>query len=225
MLKIGHRGACGYEPENTLRSFAKALELGVDIVELDVHVCASGELVVIHDDTVDRTTNGIGRVADKTLAELQTLDAGKGEKVPTLREVLDVVNRQCQVNVELKGKDTATLVAKLVDEYVNEHGWQHDDFLVSSFNYKALEKCKELSSHTRMSVLLEEEPSDFHRFIEKFNVYSVNPSLDFVNQEFVNDAHSHNQRVFVWTVNEPHDIERMKKLGVDGVFSNFPNLL
>ncbi len=133
MLRIGHRGACGYEPENTLRSFNRALQLRVDMVELDVHVCRSGEIVVIHDSKVDRTTGGTGYVADKTLDELRTLDAGKGEKIPTLQEVLTLVNRKVKVNIELKGTGTAKPVFQLLEKHVRELGWSYGDFLISSF--------------------------------------------------------------------------------------------
>ena len=91
MIIIGHRGAMGYEPENTLRSFQKALDLGVDMIEFDVHLCKSGELVVFHDEKVNRTTNGQGYIAQKSLEKLKELDAGQGEKIPTLEEVLDLV--------------------------------------------------------------------------------------------------------------------------------------
>ena len=134
MLRIGHRGACGYEPENTLRSFNHAIQLGVDIVELDVHICQSGEIMVIHDIKVDRTTNGTGFVGDKTLDELKTLDAGKGEQIPTLQEVLDQINRRVKVNIELKGNSTAKPVLKLLEKYIKEAGWSYNDFLISSFN-------------------------------------------------------------------------------------------
>ena len=113
-LKIGHRGACGYEPENTLRSFKKALDLGVDTIELDVHKTKDEATVVIHDEKVDKTTNGTGFVADKSLEEIKKLDAGKGEKIPTLEEVLDLVNRKAQVNIELKGEGTARPVADII---------------------------------------------------------------------------------------------------------------
>src|ERR1700691_2371330 len=99
MLVIAHRGASGYEPENTLASFKKALEIGVDGIELDVHLSKDGNVMVIHDSWVNRTTNGIGRVENKTLKELQKLDAGNGEKIPTLQEVLDVINRKVLINI------------------------------------------------------------------------------------------------------------------------------
>lgn len=104
MLRIAHRGASGYAPENTLAAFKKALEFDIDVIELDVHLTKDNHLVVIHDKTVNRTTDGKGKVADKTLAELQKLDAGNGEKIPTLQEVLDLVNRKALVSIEIKGK-------------------------------------------------------------------------------------------------------------------------
>ncbi len=121
MLKIGHRGAMGYAPENTLGSFAKALELGVDGIELDVHVCKSGEVVVIHDERVDRTTNGKGQVKEMTLKELKELDAGKGERIPTLEEVLDFVDRRAFIDIELKAEGIGNSVADIVRKYIQEH--------------------------------------------------------------------------------------------------------
>jgi len=107
VLRIGHRGAAGHAPENTLASFRKAIELGLDMTELDVHVCASGELVVIHDENVDRTTNSKGWVSKLSLTELKRLDAGAGETVPTLAEVLDLLKDRIMLNIELKGLGTA----------------------------------------------------------------------------------------------------------------------
>jgi glycerophosphoryl diester phosphodiesterase len=118
MQIIGHRGASGYEPENTLRSFQKAIDLGVEMIELDVYTCKSGELVVMHDDKVNRTTNGNGYVFNMTLTELKTLDAGKGEKVPTLVEVFDLINKKIAINVELKGEGTAESTAELIQKYI-----------------------------------------------------------------------------------------------------------
>jgi len=111
VVNVGHRGAAGHEPENTLRGFRRAMELGADMVELDVQICSSGEMVVIHDDTVDRTTNGTGAVDELTFEELRRLDAGGGERIPTLDEVIDVADREIGVNVELKG-----LIRELSDE-------------------------------------------------------------------------------------------------------------
>ena len=119
---FGHRGARGHEPENTLRSVRKALALGADGVEVDVYL-ADEQLVVIHDRTLGRTTNGSGFVTRKSFAYLRSLDAGQGEHIPTLAEVFDTVDRRALINVELKGPHTAAPVGALIDDYVRQRGW------------------------------------------------------------------------------------------------------
>ncbi len=138
---IGHRGAKGLEPENTLRSIRRALDLGVDGVEIDVYF-VDGQLVVIHDDTLERTTNGRGRVEEQSFDYLRSLDAGKGEKIPTLCEVFETVNRRAFINIELKGRNTAMPVFELIEEYCDSKGWKKEDFLVSSFDHRELGKLK-----------------------------------------------------------------------------------
>lgn len=225
ILKIGHRGAMGYAPENTLLSFKKALELKVDMVELDAYVCKTGELVVIHDDKVDRTTNGQGYVVEKTFAELRSLNAGQGEKIPLLTEVFDLINRKVKINIELKGPGTAKPVFELIEDYVKNKNWQYDDFLISSFNHYELKEFNELNPKVKIGALIKTIPIDFAEFAEKVNATSVNLRLDSINKEFIDDAHERGLKVFVWTVNDLDDIQKMKQLGVDGIFSNFPDRL
>lgn len=223
IIKVGHRGAMGYEPENTLRSFKKALDLGIDMIELDVHICKTGELVVIHDETVDKTTNGKGPAAEKTLAELKELNAGDGEKIPTLEEVLDLVDKKAEVNIELKGNNTAEPVSNIIEKYVEEKGWNYEDFLVSSFNHNELKKFKDLNPKMKTGLLVEEIPDGFINFAEKFNAHSVNVPLKLLNQEFVEDAHKRGLKVYVWAANESNEIEKAKSLNVDYICSNFPD--
>lgn len=254
VLKIGHRGAMGYEPENTLRSFKKAIELNVDMIEFDVHVCKTGEIVVIHDDKLDRTTNGKGDVSKTSFKELRKLNAGKGEKIPLLQEVLNllcptklirvkhraqyttttnkldgsfcccsIIDKKVKVNIELKGKGTATPVFEVIETYVKENGWSYNDFLISSFNHYELKKFNKLNPKVKISVLTEKISNEVVKFAEKINAYSVNPSIEFVNKKFVDNAHKRGMKVFVWTVNNADDIERMKQLNVDGIFSDFPD--
>lgn len=225
MLKIGHRGACGYEPENTLRSFQKAIDMGVDAIELDVSVCKTGELMVIHDDSVNRTTKGEGYVGEMTLAELKKLDAGKGEQIPTLREVFDLVSRKVKINVELKGLGTALPTAKLITEYVKEKGWSYDDFIVSSFNHPELAEFHNVLPEVSIGALLDGKLVTMAEFAEKMGAKYINPCYDTTDQEYVDDAHKRGLKVLVWTVNEPSDIAKMKSLGVDGIFCNYPDRL
>lgn len=130
---FGHRGARGHEPENTFGSVRKTLELGANGIEVDAHL-ADGRLIVIHDDTLDHTTNGVGRVMERPFAYIRSLDAGQGERIPTLAEVFDMLDRRVLVNVELKGPGTAAPVVQPIGRDVQTCGWRYEDFLVSSFD-------------------------------------------------------------------------------------------
>jgi glycerophosphoryl diester phosphodiesterase len=224
-LKIGHRGARGHEPENTLLSFKKALELGVDMIELDVYTLKDGHTVVFHDDELGRTTNGEGLLIGKTFEEIKKLDAGKGEKVPMLEEVLDLVDKKTQVNIELKGEDTAQPVARIVEKYVQEKGWSYDDFLVSSFNHRELKEFKDLKPEVKIGMLISDVSPDYSQLAENLGAYSINVNKEFVTRELVNDVHEKGLKVFVWTVNNKDEIRRIKLLGVDGIFSDYPDRL
>lgn len=222
MLIIGHRGACGYEPENTISSFKKALELGVDMIELDVHLIETGELVVIHDDKVDRTTDGTGYVTDFSFEQLRTLDAGNGQQIPTLQEVLDLIDKHVPVNIELKGHGTAKAVADVIDEYKSK-GWHDDHFLISSFNHIELDEFRKLQPDIKRGALVGTIPIDYAAFAEQLGAHTVNPSAEFISQAFVDDAHRRGMKVLVHIVNDQSEVERKNALGVDGVFTNFPD--
>lgn len=219
---FGHRGAAGHEPENTLRSVRKALQLGAGGVEVDVYF-VDGQLVVIHDRTLGRTTNGHGFVARQTFAQLRALDAGLGERIPTLAEVFDAVDHRAVINVELKGPRTAAPVVALIDEYVRERGWRPGEFVVSSFDHAQLRTARELSPEIRLGALVKKIPRDLTSLTGPLGAWSVNVSKERVTEKLVAAAHRQGLPVFVFTVNEPRDIARMKKLGVAGVFSDFPD--
>jgi glycerophosphoryl diester phosphodiesterase len=223
MKIIGHRGAAGHEPENTLISFKKALDLGVDMIELDVHVLATGELIVMHDNKVDRTTDGTGYVRDYTFSELRKLDAGHGEKIPLLSEVLDLVDKKVPMNIELKGLGTAKSAAELIKEYKQEKGWTDDLFIVSSFNHIELAEFIQLMPSIHTGALSEGILIGYAAFAEELGSFSTNLSAEFVTPEFVDDAHKRNLEVFVYTINDESEIARMCALGVDGIFTNFPD--
>ena len=221
MLCIGHRGAMGHAPENTLKSVAKALELGAPWVEIDVFY-VDRHLVVIHDSRLERTTNGSGHVFDKTFAYLRTLDAGDGEKIPTLEEVLDLMAARAGINIELKGPGTAEPVVKLIKKKLDQN-WDEKKILVSSFRHHDIAKVKRLDNRIRTGALIAGVPLDKAAFAHELGAYSVHPSIEFVSAEFVTDAHRRGLKVFVYTVNDPEDIQRMQALGVDGVFTNYPD--
>lgn len=222
MLVIGHRGAMGYAPENTLLSFQKALELAVPMVELDVYTCRTGELVVIHDHTLERTTNGAGFVWEKSLTELQALDAGSGEVIPTLPQVLKLLDRRCSVNIELKGAGTAAPLSKLLQSYL-ESGWQADDFLVSSFDHPELQRFHQQMPDIRIGALTCGIPIDYARFAQDLGAWSANLDKDFVTPEFVSDCHRRGLKCLVYTADSPLEIRRLHQMGVDGLFTNYPD--
>jgi glycerophosphoryl diester phosphodiesterase len=217
---IGHRGARGHEPENTLRSVRKGFELGAHGVEIDVWF-VQGELLVIHDRTLQRTTNGRGVLTRKTLAELRQLDAGAGERIPTLREVFEESQGKGFVNIELKGPDTAEPVLRLIDEFVNRHGARREDFLISSFRRGELRKAAHRD--VRIGLLYSRPTPLYHLTARRLGVWSLHPSVSAVSRRFVEDAHRRGFKVIPYTANADTQILRLKDLGVDGLFSDFPD--
>jgi glycerophosphoryl diester phosphodiesterase len=219
ILCIGHRGAAGHEPENTLRSVRRALEMGANGVEVDVHL-VEGELVVIHDYSLNRTTNGRGLVRRRTLAEIRALDAGKGERVPRLREVIEAVDRRALVNIELKGPGTAAPVIGLLRGFTRR-GWAAGDFLISSFRRPELRAA--CGAGFPLGVLFGRSARLFRRIARALDAWSVNVPLDRVNPGLVSRVHAEGRRILVYTVNERAEMERMRQLGVDGFFTDYPD--
>lgn len=226
MLKVGHRGAKGYEPENTLCSFKKAIELGADMIEFDVHVCKSGEIVVIHDEDVNRTTNGKGKVTDKSLAELKELNAGKGAKIPTLEEVLDCFEGRIKLDIELKGYNCATRVADMIDVHVKTRGLDRSEILVTSFEHDTLlMQFHEASPETPIGLLFWKVPEYFAEKAAEMGAAYVALYHKNTTKKVVKKAHNRGLKVVVWTVNKPEEIERARDIGVDGIASDFPDRL
>tara|TARA_B100000676_G_scaffold84630_1_gene84697 strand:- start:2466 stop:3164 length:699 start_codon:yes stop_codon:yes gene_type:complete len=215
---IGHRGACGHAPENTLASFELAIDMGCPWIELDVYAVGD-ELVVIHDDDVDRTTNGTGAVMELPLPELRALDAGNGEQIPLLREVCELAEGRCGINIELKGPDTAAPVCALLDDLTAGAAWAPEHFLLSSFRHAELARASRRYRHAPLFG----RAADFVAIGRTHNAFSINLSLRLTDAATVEQAHAAGLRVYVYTVNEPADIERMRAIGVDGVFTNYPD--
>jgi glycerophosphoryl diester phosphodiesterase len=224
VLKVGHRGACGYEPDNTLRSFAKAIACHVDMIELDVHVCKSGELVVYHDHKLNKILPDGGYVVHRTLTELKALDAGKGESIPTLSQVFDLMaSTNIIINIELKGEGTAQAVADLISVYVQQKGYTYDRFVVTSFNHYELAAFRAVCSEVPVGAIMSGIPLGRAEFAEGVGAAYIVSDKNCIDRAFVDDAHARGIKVMVYTVNDPDDIELMKQLGVDGIISNFPD--
>ncbi len=220
LLCIGHRGAMGHEPENTLLSIKKAISLGVDLIEIDVHRVEE-QLLVIHDRNLERTTNGEGYIAEKSFSYLRSLDAGKGQQIPTLEEVLNTVNRQVGINIELKGKQTATLVVDLIHRYLN-YGWSYDDFLVSAFNHYDLQQINTIDPKINLGLLLYGIPLDYLQIAKKLNVVAIINNSDFIDENFVYSIQQQGLKCWTYTVNKQEDIKIMKRLKIDGIITNYP---
>jgi glycerophosphoryl diester phosphodiesterase len=221
MQIIAHRGASGTEPENTLRSFSRSLTMNIDAIELDVHLTKDKKLVVIHDNSVKRTTNGKGYVKNLMFKQLRELNAGLDEKIPLLEEVFDLVNKKVMIHIELKGTGTARPVAKLIEEYVKK-GWWYNHFIISSFKFKELEDFYKINKKVRLAVLFERNPNKYLKKTSLINAYSINFPMRLTSKKYVEKAHKENLKLLVWTVNTKRGINRMRKLKVDGIFTNFP---
>ena len=221
--KIGHRGAAGYEPENTLRSFEKAIALGVDMIELDIHRTKDGRLVVIHDETVDRTTSGTGKVSDMTLAEILELDAGLGEKIPTLESAIDAVRGRVPLDIEVKDAGLSEALGGLFAKKISA-GAEAEDFIVSSFMPGELSE-RDYPSGVRRILLVDKEPLAGIETAADLKCWGIGPRAETVDEDLLAKAHATGLKVVPWTADDAPLIKRLEKLGVDGIFSNFPDRL
>lgn len=215
-LVIGHRGAAGLCAENTLPSFRRAWECGVDAVELDVHI-VQGELVVIHDDTLERTTSGTGRVAQHTLASLRALDAGGSAQIPLLREVVAELPDDVGLNIELKGPATAVPVA----EFLTRH--PHVDALVSSFDHGLLRQFRQHDPRTRVAPLYSRWRRNVWETAEALNAWSINLSRRAATSGRLQEAARRGTKTLIYTVNDVDDARLLVSQGATGVFTDYPD--
>lgn len=224
LLKIGHRGAMGHEPENTIASIEKAMELKVDLIEIDIFQLKSGDLVVFHDETLERLTNGTGKIEELTWEELQKITILGQHKIPKLKEVIEKINRSVPLNIELKGKNTVKSLFDLLENYYQK-GWKETDFLLSSFNWDELETYRKLDNQIPMAVLTKEDPLDTIDFAKKIKAVAINPYWKTITTENCKILQNNGFKIYTYTVNEPNDIKFVTELGVDGIFCNFPERL
>lgn len=223
--KIGHRGAKGHVAENTLESIQKALDLGVDMIEIDVHVCASGEIFVIHDETLDRTTNGKGEIVFKTASEINQLRIDDQFRIPMLQEVLDLLSGKCKLNIELKGIRTAGPVFRLIQKNIKRGSWKKEDLLISSFSNKELIAFRKLDSEIPIAILEEENITEAIALAKQLNAVAIHPFYQIISAEDVQEIHELGFRINVWTVNDLEEMRKMMNYGVDGIISDYPDLL
>jgi len=235
IMVIAHRGFSGAAPENTLAAFQKGIEIGSDMIELDVHLSRDGEIVVIHDETLERTTNGKGMVADQTLQDLKRLDAGSsfgpafaGEKIPILREVLDLAKGRVLVNIEIKNpthqRYSITELAEKTLREVEKAG-MIDKIIFSSFNPASLEWIGKKEPRAQTAFLFH-RPWNSLRDIPGSQEYSVlNLRNIHLTREKVAELKKAGKRVNVYTVNPEEEIRKFVDWGVDGIITNYPDRL
>ena len=229
-LVWGHRGASGYAPENTLPAFKMPADMGADGVELDIQLTSDGEIVVCHDETIDRTSNGAGWLKDFTFKELRRLDfsngnaAYEGVKIPTMEEVFDLLQPTgLVINIELKtGIIFYDKIEEKILELVNRGGWE-DRVIYSSFNHYTVRRIKELDPAAKVGLLYGDGPIDMPGYGHRLGADALHPA--FYNLQypgFMEDSRCFGLDVNVWTVNSEADLIRCREYGVNAVITNYP---
>jgi glycerophosphoryl diester phosphodiesterase len=234
LLRIAHRGASGHCPENTRAAFLRAIELGADMVELDCQVTRDGAVVVIHDDTLDRTTSGRGRVRDHTLKELKALDAGSwfhpsfaGEEILLLEEAVEILRGRVGLNLEIKGEDSPGRLEIQCVGIVRSLRFVGET-VFSSFSPPRMRLVRDLAEDARIGVLMENRRGAWiegFALAEELAAEALHAERTLLDAAPVDEAHRRGLEVRVWPVNQPSEMEWLARIGVDGIFTDFPERL
>ena len=231
---IGHRGASGYAPENTLPSFEKALACGANMIEFDVHLSKDGHLVVIHDPSVDRTTNGSGLIREMTLKQIKKLDAGswfspefKDVTIPTFEETVDLIKGRAKFQIEIKNNDLYKGLEEKLVKAIYDSGIREDS-IITSFKFSSIKKIKEIDSRIQVALIFGNfgnNPKDPWGDICSIGGEVLNPKWTWVTSEKVQKAHDKGILVCAWIVNDIDKMRYLLTLGVDGITTDFPDKL
>ncbi len=224
IMIIGHRGANSIAPENTLKSFQIAIDLGADYIEFDIHKSKDDEIVIMHDANTLATTGHNGLIRRMTLKELKALDCGEGEKIPTLRELIEIAKKNIRLQIEVKAKGMSEqLVSILKEEDLVESS------LISSFQHIELLKIQKIALNLKLAALEPtitgwsknwEYQSDIINNVKTHNYYGIHPRYQLVDQKFIDYAHENNIKVNIWTVNTKVAMNKFIKMGVDGIITD-----
>ncbi|GIP22122.1 glycerophosphodiester phosphodiesterase [Paenibacillus sp. J22TS3] len=232
MKIIGHRGAAGHAPENTLKSIVTALNQGVQGIEIDAQLTKDNHVVIIHDFTVDRTTNGRGKIHELTLEEIRSLDAGSafrpefgGELVPTLEEILELIPSDVLLNVELKqiAYERRNLEEKVAEAIAKYNLADHT--IISSFDHYSLKRIHEIDPTLQTGLLTYTHMLNPWKYIQDngLNVYSIHPAYEFLTREYVTEIHQHGYKIYCYTVNDAVTGQTLEDFGVDGIITDYPD--
>jgi len=240
ILKIAHRGASGHEPENTLAAFKKAIELGADMIELDIHCCKTGELIVMHDETVNRTTNGQGKISKKTLEEIKQLTTNNQENIPTLQEVINLIKGQSGLVIEAKNRKVTKRVLEIIQKNKIE-----DSCMVSSKFIGPLRLINKMDAKIETVLIFWPTKNALRQVLfsllcllilpltyiivlyraKKSKTKWVYIMYPLAQKNFIKLLHKLNYKVAVWIVNKPRQIKKFKKRSVEAIISNYPDRL
>ncbi|WP_323845189.1 glycerophosphodiester phosphodiesterase [Microbulbifer magnicolonia] len=221
---FAHRGYRQRATENTLQAIAHALEFDVDGIEIDIWNIG-GQLLVKHDRRLGRLIAGSELLTDLCPEVLREKLLPCGGRVPTLREVLEVVGNNAQLNIELKGPNCAALVARELESYVSDNGASFEQYLISSFDHRQLYESLQLLPEVRRGVLVDGVPLDLAACAEPLKAYSMHLSLEFADADMIADGKRRGLKNYVFTVNNPDDLTLLAAMGADGVFTDEPQMV
>jgi glycerophosphoryl diester phosphodiesterase len=228
LLCIAHRGGPQFVqstlPENSLAAIARALELGVYAIEIDIFQI-EGELLVTHDRRLGRVVSGEGIITEQSLSYLREQRLENGEPIPTLQQVLELVGDKAFLNIEIKGANSVPILKRVLDEYVNSHQGNYEQYVISSFDHQQLFQSMQQLPQIKRGVLIEGIPLDYAACCVPLNAYSFNTHLSFLTLELMQDAKRRGLKNWVYTVNHEDDWKAMVALGVDAVFTDKPDKL
>ena len=221
MKVFAHRGASGDFPENTKSAILEALKVGVDGIEVDIQ-SSFDDYMVIHDSWLDRTTSGKGRVSNFTAHELSKLDAGNGEKIPTLQQLFDWNNNKSLLNIELKHTFALERFVAQLEQNIEAKKISKANILVSSFDHHQLQWLKNKLPWLKIGALTSSIPINYAKFASDLNAFSVHVDKTFINKAFAEDAKKRGLKIYAYTVDRKEDIALMLEYGIDGIFTNYP---
>ena len=220
---IGHRGAMGHAPENTVLSVKKALALGVDGIEIDVFRCQSGEIVVFHDKRLQKLTDGKGKIETRTWVELQELLVMDREPIPLLAEIIALVNGRVRLNIELKGKNTSKGVFDIMQTAVESGRWKMNQLFVSSFDWEELREFRKLTNQFGIAVLTDKNPLNAIPVAHELDAFAINPNHKKLTQDKINQIQGEGFEILTWTVNDTTRIHELTSWGVDAIITDYPD--
>ncbi|MFB3169577.1 glycerophosphodiester phosphodiesterase family protein [Neobacillus sp. 179-C4.2 HS] len=232
---VAHRGATGYAPENTIAAFDKGVEMKADYIEIDVQRSKDGELVIIHDNTVDRTTDGTGYVKDLTFEQIRSLDAGSwkgeqftGEKIPTFDEILDRYHGKTGILIELKSPELYPGIEGQVAQKLKERNLdkpQNEKIIIQSFNFESMKITNSLLPKVPIGVLTSNRAHTTEQALKEFSTYAdyFNPSYGIVSKELVDQVHSLGMKIQSWTVRSHEAAQFLLDMNVDGIITDYPD--